>query len=71
MHDADSDGHITKQNLAKATEVKALYLKISSQMQRSDMRIRRRVSGKYGRKMVGTNLIPPALPMGYWTVLLS
>jgi putative transposase len=47
---ADSDGEVTRQNLAKVTEVKALYRKIRSHMQRSDMRIRRRVSGKYGRK---------------------
>jgi putative transposase len=47
---ADSEGQVTRQNLAKATEVKARYRKIRSHMQRSDMRIRRRVSGKYGQK---------------------
>jgi len=47
---ADSDGHITKRNLAKATEVKVMYSEIRSHMRRDDMRIRERVTGKYGRK---------------------
>ena len=47
---ADSDGEVTSQNLAKATEIKAIYLEIRSHMRRSDVRIRRRVSEKYGRK---------------------
>jgi putative transposase len=47
---ADSDGHITKQNLAKATEVKEMYREIRSHMRRNDLRIRQRVTGKYGRK---------------------
>jgi putative transposase len=47
---ADSDGQVTRRNLVKAAEVKALYREIRSHMQRNDMRIRRRVAGKYGRK---------------------
>ena len=47
---ADSDGQMTKQNLAKATEVKAMYREIRSHMRRNDLRIRQRVTGKYGRK---------------------
>jgi putative transposase len=47
---ADSDGQVTRQNLAEATEVKAAYREIRAHMRRNDMRIRRRVSGKYGRK---------------------
>jgi putative transposase len=48
---ADSDGPVTRNDdLAKATEVKSMYREIRSHMQRSDLRIRRRVSGKYGRK---------------------
>jgi putative transposase len=47
---ADSDGELTRQNLAKATKIKATYREIRSHMQRNDLRIRRRVTGKYGRK---------------------
>ena len=47
---ADSDGLITRQDLVKATEVKSMYREIRSHMRRSDLRIRRRVNGKYGRK---------------------
>ena len=47
---ADSDGLITRQNLEKATEIKATYREIRSHLQRNDRRICRRVSGKYGRK---------------------
>jgi len=47
---ADSDGHITKRNLANATEVKGRYSEIRSHMRRNDMRVRERVTGKYGRK---------------------
>ena len=47
---ANSDGQVTRRNLAKATEVKALYREIRSHVQRNDLRIRRRVAGKYGRK---------------------
>ena len=47
---ADSDGRLTRWNLAKATEIKALYREIRSHMQRNDARIRRRVTEKYGRK---------------------
>ena len=47
---ADSDGQMGRRNLAKATEVKAMYREIRSHMRRNDMRIRQRVTGKYGRK---------------------
>jgi putative transposase len=46
----DSDGQVTRQDLAKATEVKAMYREIRSHMRRNDLRIRQRVTGKYGRK---------------------
>jgi putative transposase len=39
-----------KQNLAKATEIKAMYREIRSHMRRNDTRIRQHVTGKYGRK---------------------
>jgi putative transposase len=47
---ADSEGQVTRWNLSKATEVKAMYREIHSHMRRNDLRIRRRVAGKYGRK---------------------
>ena len=48
---ADSDGQITRNDdLAKATEVKEMYCEIRSHMRRNDLRIRQRVTGKYGRK---------------------
>jgi putative transposase len=47
---ADSDGHTTRRNLSKATDVKAMYSEIRSHTRRNDMRVRERVSGKYGRK---------------------
>jgi putative transposase len=46
---ADSEGRITRRDLAEATEVKAMYREIRSHMQRRDMRVRRTVTGKYGR----------------------
>ena len=47
---ADSDGQMGRRNLAKATEVKARYREIRSHMRRNDVRIRQRVSEKYGCK---------------------
>ena len=47
---ADSDGQMRRHNLAKATEIKAMYREIRSHMRRNDLRIRRKVTGKYGRK---------------------
>ncbi len=48
---ADSDGQIMRNDdLAKATEVKAMYREIRSHMRRNDLRVRQRVTGKYGRK---------------------
>jgi putative transposase len=48
---ADSDGQVTRSDdLPKATEVKAMYREIRSHMRRNDLRVRRRVTGKYGRK---------------------
>jgi putative transposase len=48
---AHSDGQITRNvDFAKATEVKATYREIRSHMRRNDLRIRQRVTEKYGRK---------------------
>ena len=47
---ADSDGWIMRKDLARATEVKAMYRQIRSHMRRNDIRIRQRVTEKYGRK---------------------
>jgi putative transposase len=47
---ADSDGRIMRKDLAKATLVKARYREIRSHMRRNDQRIRKQVTGKYGRK---------------------
>ncbi len=48
---ADSDGQITRNDdLARATEIKAMYCEIRSHMRRNDLRVRRRVTGKYGFK---------------------
>src|SRR3972149_212666 len=48
---ADSDGQVTRNaDLAKATEVKAMYREIRSHVRRNDVRIRQRVSEKYGCK---------------------
>jgi putative transposase len=47
---ADSDGQVTRRNLAKATEIKEMYREIRSHMRRNDLRVRERVTGKYGRK---------------------
>jgi putative transposase len=47
---ADSDAQVTRRNLAKATEIKAMYQEIRSHMRRNDLRIRQHVTGKYGRK---------------------
>ena len=45
---ADSEGRIMRKDLARATEVKAMYREIRSHMRRNDQRIRQRVTGKYG-----------------------
>jgi putative transposase len=48
---ADSDGRVMRNNdLAKATEVKAMYREIRSHMRRNDQRIHQQVAGKYGGK---------------------
>ena len=47
---ATSEGQMRRQNLAKATEIKAMYREIRSHMRRNDTRIRQHVTGKYGRK---------------------
>src|SRR3972149_742230 len=47
---AASDGQMGRRNLAKATEVKAMYREIRSHVRRNDVRIRQRVSEKYGCK---------------------
>ena len=45
---ADSQGSITRHNLAEATEIKAIYGEVKSHMNRNDARIRQRVSRKRG-----------------------
>jgi putative transposase len=47
---ADSVGQVTRLDLAKATEAKALYREICSHMRRNDIRIRQKVTRKYGGK---------------------
>ena len=47
---ANSEGQVTRYDLAKAREVKALYREIRSHAQRNDVRIRQKVTRKYGRK---------------------
>ncbi|HKM49676.1 MAG TPA: transposase [Candidatus Bathyarchaeia archaeon] len=47
---ADSDGRIMREDLTRATLVKARYREIRSHMRRNDQRIHQQVSGKYGRK---------------------
>jgi len=45
---ADSDGGILRHDLSRATEVKARCRETKSHFKRNDVRIRRRVYGKYG-----------------------
>ncbi len=45
---ADSNGSITRHNLAEATEIKAMYREVKSHLNRNDSRIRHRVYAKYG-----------------------
>ncbi len=47
---ATTDGSILKHNLSDATIVKATYRDIRSHMTRNDVRIRREITSKYGRK---------------------
>lgn len=47
---AMSDGSFKRLELSEATRTKAVYLQIRSRLKRNDVRIRRQVSGKYGRK---------------------
>jgi len=47
---ANSNGRITRHDLSEATKIKAVYREVRSHMIRNDHRIRRQVSGKYGRK---------------------
>src|SRR5208282_1374128 len=43
-----TDGSIVKHDLSEATLVKATYREVRSRMRRNDMRIRRKITGKYG-----------------------
>ncbi len=45
-----TDNTVLRQDLSRATQVKATYRQIRSRLRRNDIRIRRRVSSKYGRK---------------------
>jgi len=47
---AATNDSITVHNLANATIVKGIYRDVRSHMRRNDVRIRRQISGKYGRK---------------------
>jgi len=47
---AASDGTVTFLDLSEATQVKRVYREVHSHFKRNDVRIRRRISGKYGRK---------------------
>ena len=47
---AATDGSIMKHDLSEATRVKATYLAVRSRMKRNDVRIRREITSKYGRK---------------------
>jgi hypothetical protein len=47
---AATDGSIVKHDLSEATQVKTTYREVRSRMRRNDMRIRRKITGKYGRK---------------------
>jgi len=47
---ANSNGSITRHNLAEATEIKAMYREVKSHLNRNDSRIRQRVHAKYGMR---------------------
>jgi putative transposase len=47
---AASDGQVVREDLSKTTEIKAVYREIRSHVRRNDVRIRQRVSEKYGCK---------------------
>ena len=47
---AASDGTIVCHNLSEATQVKATYREVRSHFKRNDVRIQRRISGKYGHR---------------------
>ena len=47
---AASDGIVQQHDLSDATRVKVVYHDLRSHFKRNDVRIRRQVSGKYGRK---------------------
>jgi len=47
---ATTDGSVLKHNLCKATRVKSTYSRVRSHIKRNDVRIRRHIANKYGRK---------------------
>jgi len=47
---AATDGSTMKHDLSEATRVKATYRKVRSRMRRNDVRVRRKITDKYGRK---------------------
>jgi len=47
---AATDGAVVKHDLSEATRIKTAYREICSHMRRNDVRIRREITAKYGRK---------------------
>lgn len=47
---ASSDGELTVYDLSKATRIKAVYCEVKSHFKRNDVRIRRQIFQKYGKK---------------------
>ena len=47
---ATTDGSVLKHNLSKVTRIKSAYREVRSHIKRNDVRIRRQVASKYGRK---------------------
>jgi putative transposase len=47
---ATTDGSILRHNLSEATRIKSTYRDVRSHIRRDDVRIRRQVASKYGRK---------------------
>ena len=47
---AATDGTVQQHDLSEATRVKDRYREVRSHFKRNDVRVRRRISGKYGRK---------------------
>jgi putative transposase len=50
---AATDGTVQQHDLSEATRIRAMYRDVGSHFRRNDVRIRRGISGKYGRKQQG------------------